>query len=155
MNRQDTSKPNKTASILVSIIMVVDGISVMVLGILYAFGTAIGEPRGFSIKALDAKAAAEHQSVIVMWLCIAYLLICLISLRFWQRGKRIWMYVILGLGLMHVMYFSYIFSPFFPFSLFYGIDFFAFLFYGSILLNLIISIIILFGRNKDREMVSK
>jgi hypothetical protein len=153
VNSQNNSKPNRAASILVSIIMVVNGISVMFLGILYAFGTAIGEPIGLTVEALEAKAAAEYRSQIVMWLCIVYFLICLLSLLFWQKGKRVWIYVLLVLGLMHVIYFGYIFSPFFPFSVFYGIDYFAFLFYSSISLNLIMFIFILFGRNKNREIV--
>ena len=45
---------------------------------------------------------------ILPFLCFGYLVICFISLVYWLKGKRVWRYSILGLGLIHFVGSSYL-----------------------------------------------
>jgi hypothetical protein len=144
MQNQNIVKPTKLAAFFVSISLVLDGFSTLAFGLLYFFITASSDPIDFN---MEAKNAAVRQGEIGAFLTFVYLVLCVISIVFWQQGKRNWNYIILGLGLIHIIGSSYLFT------FRDEIDFFAYLFYGSIPINIILLAIIILGKNKSKSII--
>lgn len=144
MQNQNTIKPTKLASFFVSIILVFDGFSSLAFGLFYFVIAGLSDPVDFNA---EVKNAIVRQGEIVALLTLVYLVLCVISIIFWQKGKRNWNYIILGLGLIHMVGSSYLFTFRDEF------DFFAYLFYGSLSMNLILLAIIIFEKIKSKPLV--
>ncbi len=84
---------------------------------------------------------------ILPFLCFGYLVICFISLVYWLKGKRVWRYSILGLGLIHFVGSSYLLDSV------TDIPLFAFFLSGSFFVNLFLYAFILFGNPKSETLV--
>jgi len=105
MQNQNTIKPTKLASFFVSIILVLDGFSTLAFGLFYFVIARLSDPVDFSVETKDV---IVRQGEIVALLTFVYLVLCFISLVFWQKGKHNWNYIILGLGLIHLVGSSYL-----------------------------------------------
>jgi hypothetical protein len=141
---QNTTKPTKRASFFVSISLVLDGLSTLAFGFFYFFIAGLSDPVDFSI---EVKNVAIRQGEIVALLAFAYFVICVISIVFWQKGRHNWNYIILGLGLIHILGSGYLFTYTEGFGLY------AYLFYGSLSINLILLVIIIFEKFKPQSLV--
>jgi hypothetical protein len=124
------------SSFLVWIIVILDGLSIFAFGL---FGLVIAGIADPGPDGAYSKDALFFWTGSIALLSFIYLVVCFISLIFWQKGKRNWGYVILGLGLIHLAGSSYLFNFRDAF------DFIVTLFYGSLIMNLLLLAIIING----------
>src|SRR5215510_11269013 len=97
MQNRDIRIPTVLSSFLGSIIMILDGLSMIFFGLIYLVGA--GNADYFDDP--EKKAAVLRQGEIVASITVVYLIFCVISLAYWQEGRRPWNYVVLGLGSLH------------------------------------------------------
>lgn len=105
MHNQISRRPTRAQSWLASIIIWFDGISALIVGLIFLFIAGIGDPVDFSV---EAKEAGIRLGEFVALLAGLYLISCLISIAYWRRGKPKWGYVLMGLGLMHAAWSTYL-----------------------------------------------
>jgi hypothetical protein len=139
MSNQNTHNPTNLASFLGSIILVFDGFSMLAYGLLIFVISGIADPVDFSI---ETKKAGLRLGAFFALITLVYLVVCLISLKNWKEGKRVWRYIILGLGLLHLVWFGLYFISGKEF------EFLTYLFYGSLVANILLCILVIFGQTK-------
>jgi len=143
MKNSNIEKPTLLASFLGSIIMILDGLSMVFFGLIYLVGAANAD----FFYDMGKKEVVLHLGQIVAVLTLVYLILCIVSLVFWQKGRLLWKYVVLSLGLLHLAVSSYLmFSPD------WESDLARLYFYSSIALNLVLVAITIFGRRKVESL---
>ena len=164
MQNQNSIKPTILASFSVWIIIALDGFTTLVFALLCLLLAAISEPADLSHVGPHTKDAIYLWAGSTTLLAFAYLVACFISLVCWQQGRRNWGYIILGLGLIHLVGSACLlyFRSDFDFTLellkmFLGsfvmnwLD----LFCGSLVINLILLIIIINERIGPKSLFLK
>jgi len=164
MRIQNTIKPNILSSFSVWIIIALDGFSALAFGLLCLLLAFIAEPTNLNHPSPHAKDAIFLWAGSIALLTFVYLVACYISLVCWQQGRRNWGYIILGLGLIHLVGSAYIlyFSSEFKFIVEFLDMFFRSLainlldlFYGSLVINLLLLIIIFIGKIRPKSLIQK
>ena len=141
MQNQSIIKPTKFFAFIISIVMAFDGFSALAFGGLYLFISMISDPADFKI---ETKYAIVHQGEFVAFLTFLYLVICYLSPIYWAKGKMLSSYIMLGLALLHLAGFSYLFRFRDEFNMF------TYLFYGSLISNLSLLAIVVFTQIEAR-----
>jgi hypothetical protein len=139
MQNRTSLKPNKLTSFFVSIAMIFDGISTLFFGGLFWVISGLADP------VFDTKETIMLRGNLMLLLTFAYLIVCFISLNYWKKGKHFWAYVILILGLSNLAGYSYLFAVSRA-----EFDFFIYLFFGSLILNLPLVAFILYNEIKSK-----
>jgi hypothetical protein len=137
--------PTNLSSFLVTVVILMDGFSMLAFGFFYLLISGMAD----YFDNLEAKEAMLRQGEVVAALSFVYIFICLISLVYWHFRKQFWNYVILGLGLFHLAVFSYLMTFDNEFNIL------VFLFYISLVGNLLLLVIIMFGKIKSKSLSQK
>jgi hypothetical protein len=103
MQKWITSNIAKISYFFVSILVVLDGFSMLGFGIIHSFMIGVIDHFGSGID----KRALMSYAEIVLWLAFAYFIACLVALIFWLSRRGFWRYVILGLGILAFVGSSY------------------------------------------------
>jgi hypothetical protein len=143
MENTSTASRIKTGmKIVVSLAMVIDGISGLILGLFFLISNKL-------LSALNPDLTVQQgfipwAVVVAVWLLL-YLVLCVLALVLWLKGQRPWAFVISGLALAHMIGigFVYTFKGLFPF-----LDVFIFL---TLALNMAAIISVLAGWTKARQ----
>jgi hypothetical protein len=155
MQNQNTRIPTKWTSSIVSIILILDGFSTLALGLLFFIISGLGDPVDFSVEIKDANV---RRGELVALLTFVYLVTCFISLIYWKKGKQVWRYIILGLGLIPIVWSIILFIYRDAFTLLVTpsdeFDSVTYLLIGSFLINILLGVLVIFGRNKKEELQS-
>lgn len=150
MKNQNTHLPTKWTAIIVSIILTLDGFSTLALGLLFFILSGIGDPVDFNI---ETKEANVRRGEIVALLTLLYLVMCFISMIFWRRGKQVWRYFILGLGLIPIVWSMILINYRDVFTSLFNVRddnyIFTYLFIGTFVINILLGVLVIFGRNKS------
>ena len=139
MQNEDTLKQHKVSAIVVSISMIFDGLSMLIFGFFYLVGKG-----NTDFPDIETKKALVLQGEIVAASAFIYFLTCLLSLNYGLRGSRVWSDIILGLGMIHFAGASYLLTVTSPYA-----DSVYPLPYGSIAVNLLLLVIIVYNKNKS------
>jgi hypothetical protein len=99
MQKWVNSNIAKIFSLVVAILVALDGFFMLGFGIIHSFMVGVGDPAGPGVD----KRVLMFRAEIVLWLTFAYLVICLICLMYWLSRRGIWRYVILGLGILPIV----------------------------------------------------
>ncbi len=144
MQNRGAFKPTILSSFLASIILILDGLSMVFFGFIYLVGSANAD--FFSDP--EKKDVVLRQGEVVALLTLLYLIFCIVTLVYWLKGRRSWNYVVLGLGLFHLTSCSYlmVFSD-------WERDLARLCFYDSLTLNLFLVAIAIFGRRKLESLI--
>src|SRR5688572_24885276 len=89
MKNSNIEKPTLLASFLGSIIMIIDGLSMVFFGLIYLVGAANAD----FFYDMGKKEVVLHLGQIVAVLTLVYLISCIISLVYWLKGRPFWKYV--------------------------------------------------------------
>ena len=124
--------------------MILDGLSMVFFGLIFLVGSANAD----FFYDTGKKDIVLHQGEVVAVLTLIYLVFCITSLFYWQKGKHHWNFVVLGLGLFHLAVSSYLMvSPD------WESDLARLYFYSSLILNLLLVAITVFGKRKLEFLV--
>lgn len=126
MQIQPIIKPTKPFVVIAFVAMAFDGFSALAFGGLYLLASLLADPVDFKVETKDAIVA---QGTFVAGLTVLYLIVCLLSANYWAKGKTFLGYVLLCLGVMHLVLFSYLFQ------FRNEAEMLTYIFYGSLLLN--------------------
>lgn len=139
VENQNTVKPAILSSCLALIILSLAGLSALFFGFIYLVGAANADPT----SNLDAKTAILLRGQTVAILTFLYLVICLVSPFFWYNRGRSWNYVILGLGLIHLVGSTYL-----AISPNWESDLTRLYLYSSAIMNLILVAVMILDRKR-------
>ena len=138
-------RPHKLASVFVSMAMTFDGFSTLFFGILYFAYSGLADPISDND---EGKRMLVRLGILALFLTFIYFVVCFISLTYWKKRKRFWGYIILFLGLSNLVGYSYLFtigrSDF---------SFFTYLFYGSLIMNLPLIVLIIYNEIKSKSTI--
>jgi hypothetical protein len=138
-----TDSRNKTGmKIIVSLAMIIDGISGLILGLFFFISSKLP---GALNPDLTIQQWFIHWAVAAVIILLLYLVLCILALVLWFKGHQLWAFVISSLALAHMVGigFLYTYKDLFPF-----LDVFIFL---TLALNLAAIISVLAGWTKARQ----
>ena len=141
MQVANPQKPNRLIKFLVSCLMILDGLSVLGLGLLFFMVAGLADPPDFSI---EAKEANFLRGQVVAFVAFIYFLLSIISTIYWNVRYGAWRFIMLGLGILHLPVSFLVILARSDFE-----DFPAFLFFIPILLDVMLCILVFFGKRRD------
>ena len=86
--------------IIISLFILLDGISALFIALLYFFFTSNAD---YTVLESTVGVMMRQRAQFVVSLAFVYLITCVISLINWSKGKRLWQVFLTGLGIMHVV----------------------------------------------------
>jgi hypothetical protein len=152
MNKNIISKTTRVSSIVLSIFVVLNGFATLTSGFLLLLIVSLGETGILPDMPPDVIASIQnknHELFLLGLLFTTYLILCILSLVLWVRGKRTWGFVLITLVLIHSIglnqLFSYYFMPIHP----------VFLFLSVIILDLPVVVIIFYDLFRQKNFFSR
>jgi len=142
MQNQIPSKPSLLLRIICGVLLNFDGLSSLLLSLFSIVFIGLGDP---TVDGIGLKARSLQIASIVALILLAYFIFCNVTLAFWADGRRKWDLILAGLSILHILGFSslYIAMP---------ADFFAFTFYLSLGVNLVILALVFLGKKKRTNL---
>jgi hypothetical protein len=136
MQNQIHPKPTILSRVIVGILINLDGLSVLILGLLWFVYLGVSDPvGGGSAKSKDLLICG-----FVILILFVYFIFCNISLTLWAEGIRNWDFYLASLTVLHVGGFGYLLTC--------RIDFLTNLFFISLGMNLVIATIVFLEKRK-------
>ena len=101
---------------------------------------------------IETKEANVRRGEIVALLTLLYLVLCFISMILWRKGKQVWRYIILGLGLIPIVWSIILFNYRDAFTSLFTVrddyDLFTYLFIGTFVINILLGVLVIFSQNR-------
>jgi hypothetical protein len=147
MENQNRLKPTALSSIIVSSIVVLDILSTLLVGfILYAL-IEMSDPVvdiSFDLEAFYKQ--KDHDQLTLGLIIFTFIIVFVIALILWIKGKCFWDFIISGLTLMHLVGINYLVASIYGFQLI--------IFIPSLILDFAILAVIFLDRKHSKSLAN-